>query len=79
MNKPAVISLFSGIGGIDLAFMNSGFEIVFANDADKFACITYRNNFNTVPIVNDDVKKYQKTIFQKETFLSQGSLANLFP
>jgi DNA (cytosine-5)-methyltransferase 1 len=30
-----VISLFSGAGGLDLGFTNSGFEIAFANDNDR--------------------------------------------
>lgn len=72
MNKPAVISLFSGIGGIDVAFMNSGFEIVFANDADKFACTTYRNNFNTVSIVNDDIKNISENDIPKGEILVAG-------
>lgn len=39
------ISLFAGIGGICLGFMKCGVEIVFANDFDKNACITYNANF----------------------------------
>ncbi|MDO4589184.1 MAG: DNA cytosine methyltransferase [Fusobacterium sp.] len=46
MNKYKAISLFAGIGGICLGFKNAGVDIVFANDFDKNACITYRNNFN---------------------------------
>ncbi len=38
------ISLFSGAGGLDLGFKNAGFEIVWANDSDKDACETYKNN-----------------------------------
>ena len=33
--KPKVCSLFAGIGGIDLAFAQAGFEIVWANEIDK--------------------------------------------
>lgn len=40
-----VCSLFCGIGGIDLAFEQARHEIVWANDNDKFACMTYRHNF----------------------------------
>ena len=45
--KPKVISLFSGAGGMDLGFKQAGFDIVFANDFDKDACETYRKNIDT--------------------------------
>ena len=31
-----VVSLFSGIGGLDKGFIDAGFEIVWANDFDKY-------------------------------------------
>lgn len=43
--KYTAISLFAGIGGICLGFQRAGVDIVFANDMDKYACTTYRNNF----------------------------------
>lgn len=39
-----VVSLFSGAGGLDLGFINAGFNIVWANDFDKDAVKTYQNN-----------------------------------
>ena len=36
--------LFAGIGGIELGFKKAGFEISWANEIDKNACITYRAN-----------------------------------
>jgi DNA (cytosine-5)-methyltransferase 1 len=39
-----VVSLFSGAGGLDLGFVNAGFHIVWANDFDKDAVVTYKNN-----------------------------------
>ncbi|HIP13001.1 MAG TPA: DNA cytosine methyltransferase [Arcobacter sp.] len=36
--------LFAGIGGIELGFKNAGFDIEWANEIDKNACITYRHN-----------------------------------
>ena len=32
-----VVSLFSGIGGLDKGFADAGFNIVWANDFDKYA------------------------------------------
>lgn len=43
--KYNAISLFAGIGGICTGFKNAGVDIVYANDMDKNACITYRNNY----------------------------------
>lgn len=56
-----VCSLFCGIGGIDLAFKQAGHKIVWANDKDKFACITYRHNFPNVPLVETDIRTVDKT------------------
>ena len=53
--KYKVASLFAGIGGIDLAFQNAGFEIEWANEIDKKACDTYNNNFKH-KIICDDIK-----------------------
>lgn len=39
-----VMSIFSGAGMLDVGFRAEGFEIVFALDADKAACDTYKNN-----------------------------------
>ncbi|XWN36280.1 MAG: DNA cytosine methyltransferase [Balneola sp.] len=46
-------SLFSGCGGLDLGFINSGFEILWANDFDKDACKVYRENIGE--IIQDDI------------------------
>ena len=56
MNKVNVGSLFSGIGGIDLGFEQAGFEIAWANDFDAAACKTYRNNFPSTILIEDDVR-----------------------
>jgi len=44
--KPKIISLFSGAGGLDLGFSNSGFELVYANDYDKDIWETFEKNHN---------------------------------
>lgn len=42
--KPKILSLFSGCGGLDLGFIQEGFEVVWANDNFHEACETYRHN-----------------------------------
>jgi DNA (cytosine-5)-methyltransferase 1 len=42
--KPTVVSLFSGCGGLDLGFVNAGFDIIWANDFDKDSVETYKRN-----------------------------------
>lgn len=39
-------SLYAGVGGICLGFIQAGFKIEWANEFDKFACETYRSNFS---------------------------------
>lgn len=55
MSKPKVISLFSGIGGIDLGFIHAGFNVVWANDIDPDVCKTYRSNFGEHSICEGDI------------------------
>ena len=56
MNKPTVVSLFSGAGGMDLGFQKAGFEIIWANDFDKDSVATYKKNFGN-HIVLGDIKE----------------------
>ena len=54
--KFRVISLFSGAGGLDLGFINAGFEIVWANDFFKEAVESYKKNVDD-RIVYGDITK----------------------
>ena len=43
-----ICSLFAGVGGIDLGFLETDkCEIAYANEFDKYAVETYEKNFNT--------------------------------
>lgn len=47
-DKPKIISLFSGCGGLDLGFHQKGYETVWANDIDEWACKTFERNLGEV-------------------------------
>ena len=40
-----VVSFFSGLGGLDKGFVDTGYDIIWANDFDKYAVQTYKANF----------------------------------
>ena len=40
-----VVSLFTGAGGLDIGFYRAGFNILWANDIDKYATKTYQELF----------------------------------
>ncbi|WP_020005181.1 DNA cytosine methyltransferase [Brachyspira innocens] len=54
--KFKVASLFAGIGGICYGFKQVGAEIIWANEIDKYACETYRHNFQEVNLIEGDIK-----------------------
>ena len=54
---PSICSLFSGIGGIDIGFVQAGFDVAWANEMDSAACKTYRHNFPNAPLVEADIRK----------------------
>lgn len=53
--KPKVISLFSGAGGMDIGFENSGFEIAVAIEIDTSCCDTLRANRPNLKILEGDI------------------------
>ena len=70
--KYKTVSLFSGIGGFDLGLMYSGFNIIWANDFDKYACETYKANVSK-NIVCGDIR------IEKENIPSHDVLIGGFP
>ena len=62
-NKPTVISLFAGAGGMDLGFKKAGFDIVWANDFDPDSVKTYKKNIGDHIVLGDITKpSVHKTI-----------------
>lgn len=66
------VSLFSGIGGFDLGLMYNGFNIIWANDFDKYACQTYKENVSK-NIVCGDIR------IEKENIPDHDVLIGGFP
>ncbi len=54
--KHTVAGLFSGCGGLDLGFINSGFDVVWANDFFKEAVETYKKNIGNHIVLGDITK-----------------------
>lgn len=60
-NHFSAVSLFSGAGGMDVGFKESGFKIVLANDIDPAACDSYNLN-NTVDSICGDLRDFRSEI-----------------
>lgn len=54
--KYKIASLFSGCGGLDLGFIQAGFEVIWANDFFKEAVETYKHNIGKHIILGDITK-----------------------
>lgn len=48
-----IASLFSGIGGLDKGFSDKGFDVIWANDNDKYAVETYKANYKNEIVYGD--------------------------
>ena len=48
-----VASFFAGVGGIDKGFEKAGFDVIWANEFDKYAATTYQKNFKNKLVVDD--------------------------
>jgi DNA (cytosine-5)-methyltransferase 1 len=55
---PSAVSLFSGCGGSDLALVQCGFRVKWANDIWSLACDTYRSNIKDSRIKQGDVRDF---------------------
>lgn len=80
--KYKVASLFAGIGGLDLGFEFAGFDVVWANDFDKYAVETYKANvgnnivFGDIREVMDQIPEHDVLIggFPCQPFSTLGKL-----
>ena len=54
--KLKVVGLFSGCGGLDLGFIQAGFDVIWANDFNADAVKTYQKNIGNHIICGDITK-----------------------
>lgn len=64
-------SLYAGVGGICLGFKKAVFDIAWANEFDKNACKTYRQNFDH-KLYEGDIMKMDITSAKKVDVLAGG-------
>ena len=61
-NRPAVLDLFAGAGGLGLGFEKAGFEVVAAVENDPQACEAHRRNFPNSKVLEEDIVTFSKSV-----------------
>ena len=65
-------SLFSGIGGIDIAFQQAGYKVSWAIEKDAACCRTYRHNFKNVDLIEADIRNVDPCTFKRIDIITAG-------
>lgn len=65
-------SLFSGIGGIDIAFQQSGFKVAWAIEKDAACCRTYRHNFKDITLIEQDIRLVNPNKLERVDVITAG-------
>jgi len=61
-----IVSIFSGVGGIDAGFEKAGFETVFASDIWNIACKSLQINYPEAEIVCDTIENIDFTLIKQK-------------
>lgn len=59
------VDLFSGAGGFSLGFEKAGFKNIFSLDMEPNFCLTYKRNFPTHTLIQEDIKKLTEKEIKK--------------
>lgn len=60
IDKPTIVDLFCGAGGLSLGFIEAGYKVVLANDIQDVCCETYKYNHPELPserVVLGDIRQ----------------------
>jgi DNA (cytosine-5)-methyltransferase 1 len=72
MHNITASSFFAGIGGTCLGFKQAGVNVIWANEYDKNACETYRNNIKNTKLIQEDIKNLDIDTIPKTDILIAG-------
>ncbi|MBI2439380.1 MAG: DNA cytosine methyltransferase [Candidatus Moranbacteria bacterium] len=72
--RPTVISLYSGAGGLDVGLEQAGFDVRVALDFDHDSCETLRTNFKHSAVIEGDVTKITSQEILKNGGLKKGEV-----
>lgn len=70
--KYKVGSLFAGVGGVCQAFKDSNCDVIWANEIDEKACITYKLNHENTKLLEGDIKNFSKENLEEIDILTAG-------
>lgn len=64
--NPKIVSIYSGVGGLDLGFEKAGFKTVFATDIWDVACDSLKSNLPESEIVCDNIESLNFKLVRKK-------------
>ncbi|MDR0979195.1 MAG: DNA cytosine methyltransferase [Lachnospiraceae bacterium] len=73
MKRYSAIDLFCGAGGLSLGLKKAGFDIKLGVDVDEKVLATYKNNFEKVIVIQEDIKKINAKDILNNTKIKEGS------
>ncbi len=72
MSRHKVGSLFAGVGGICQAFKGARCNVIWANEIDIKACITYKLNHKNVNLIEGDIRQLSGNNLKNIDILTAG-------
>lgn len=71
-NLLTIMDLYSGAGGFSLGFHNTGFKVKLAIDIWNKACQTYKENFPSTEVLNENILDLVPSDFEKVDIIIGG-------